>query len=435
MRFIYSLILTIAFIALLPYFIYQAVFNRKYLSNLRERLGLLPRSLNGETGSDLRPAIWIHAVSVGETLAAKPLIAALRARFPRYRLIISTTTATGQSVARSRVAEADGFCYFPFDWKFAVRRALEAIRPQIVILMESELWLNFLSECEARRIPALVANGRISDRSFARSQKFGFFLRRLYALVTRFAMQSRVDAERAIALGAPAERVVVSGNLKFEIGDASESPKIVEAARSLDESLALSSAPLIIAGSTTEGEEEIVIAAFEQLRKENDFERVRLLIAPRHPERFDAVERLLKSSQLNYARRSSLGRDCKAAAVILLDTVGELAALYRFASVVFVGGSLVPKGGHNILEPALYARPIIVGPHMENFREIAREFLNRGALVQLRGADHQQLARELRDLLGDKDRAERLGSNARAAIDENRGATARTVEIVSELLS
>lgn len=279
MRFIYSLILTIAFIALLPYFIYQAVFNRKYLSNLRERLGLLPRSLNGETGSDLRPAIWIHAVSVGETLAAKPLIAALRARFPRYRLIISTTTATGQSVARSRVAEADGFCYFPFDWKFAVRRSLEAIHPQIVILMESELWLNFLSECEVRRIPALVANGRISDRSFARSQKFGFFLRRLYALVTRFAMQSRVDAERAIALGAPAERVVVSGNLKFEIGDASESPKIVEAARSLDESLALSSAPLIIAGSTTEGEEEIVIAAFEQLRKENDFERVRLLIA------------------------------------------------------------------------------------------------------------------------------------------------------------
>lgn len=434
MRFIYSLILAIAFIALLPYFICQAVFNRKYLSNFRERLGLLPRALNGGDGSDLRPAIWIHAVSVGETLAAKPLIAALRARFPRHRLIVSTTTATGQSVARLRVTEANGFCYFPFDWKFAVRRSLDAIRPQIVILMESELWLNFLSECETRRIPVVVANGRISDRSFARSQKFGFFVKRLYALVTRFAMQSRADAERAIALGAPAERVAVSGNLKFEIGDVDESPRIIETAKSLDESFALSSSPLIIAGSTTEGEEEILLAAFEQLRKEGGFKPVRLLIAPRHPERFDAVERLISSSRLSYARRSSPGGDCKTAAVILLDTVGELAALYRFASVVFVGGSLVPKGGHNILEPALYAKPIIVGPSMENFREIAREFLNRGALVQLDGANYQRLAQELRDLLSDKDRAEKLGLNARRAIDENRGATARTVEIVAEHL-
>jgi len=443
MSLIYSFLLIIALIALLPYFVYQAVFNRKYVSNFRQRLGLLPDmppdALNDKPGSDLRPAIWIHAVSVGETLAAKPLIAALRTRFPQYSLIISTTTATGQSVARSRVTEADGVCYFPFDWKFSVRRALNAIRPRVVILMESELWLNFLSECEERRIPVIVANGRISDRSFARSQKFGFFVRRLYGLVTRFAMQSRVDAERAIALGAPAERVAVSGNLKFEIGDGNESPKTVETAKSLDESFALSSAPLIIAGSASEGEEEIILAAFERLRKENAFDRVRLLIAPRHPERFDAVARLLKSSELRLARRSLLEGDCAAADVILLDTVGELAALYRFASVVFVGGSLVPKGGHNILEPALYAKPIIVGPYMENFREITKEFLRRGALLQLRGADPHSLTAELQgafaNLLSDKNYAETLGSNARRAIDENRGATARTVEIVAEHLS
>jgi len=442
MRLIYSFLLTIAFIALLPYFVYQAVFNRKYVGAFRQRLGLLPDmppdALNDKPSSDLRPAIWIHAVSVGETLAAKPLIAALRMCFPQYRLIISTTTETGQSVARSRVTEADGVCYFPFDWKFCVRRALDVIEPRIVILMESELWPNFLSECEERRIPVIVANGRISDRSFARSQKFGFFVRRLYGLVARFAMQSRVDAERAIALGAPAERVAVSGNLKFEIGDANESPKIVETAKFMDESFALSSAPLIIAGSTSEGEEEIVLAAFDRLRKENAFDRVRLLIAPRHPERFDAVARLLKSWRLRLARRSLLEGDCGAADVILLDTVGELAALYRFASVVFVGGSLVPKGGHNILEPALYAKPIIVGPHMENFREITREFLRRGALLQLRGADIHALAAELQDafanLLRDKNYAETLGSNARRAIDENRGATARTVEIVAEHL-
>ena len=442
MRLIYSLLLAIAFVALLPYFIYQAVFNRKYVGAFGQRLGFLPdmlsgklpNALNGETGSDLRPVIWIHAVSVGETLASKPLIAALRARFPQYSVIISTTTATGQAVARARVTEADGVCYFPFDWRFCVRRAFDALRPRLVVLMESELWLNFLSECEARRIPVIVANGRISDRSFERSQKFGFFARRLYGLITRFAMQSRLDAERAIALGAPAERVDVSGNLKFEIGDPDDSPKIIETAKTF----ALNSAPLIIAGSTTDGEEEMVLAAFEGLRKEREFEQVRLLIAPRRPERFDAVARLLKSSRLRLARRSSPEGNCDAAEVILLDTVGELASLYRFASVVFVGGSLVPKGGHNILEPALHAKPIIVGPHMENFRESAGAFLRRDALIQLRGADHHTLTAELQDafanLLSDKNRAETIGSNARRAIDENRGATARTVEIIAEHL-
>jgi 3-deoxy-D-manno-octulosonic-acid transferase len=438
MRLIYSFLLGIAFAAMLPYFIYQALFNRKYVGGLRQRLGLLPdmppKALNDEPGRGLRPAIWVHAVSVGETLSAKPLIAALRARFPQYRLIVSTTTATGQAVARSRVTEADGVCYFPFDWRFSARRALDAIRPRAVILMESELWLNFLSECEAREIPVIVANGRVSDRSFGRSRKFGFFVRRLYGLVTRFAMQSRLDAERVIELGAPAERVAVTGNLKFDIGGARISQKVVEAAKTF----ALDSAPLVIAGSTTEGEEEMVLAAFEGLRKEDVFGRVRLLVAPRHPERFEAVARSLKSSRLRAARRSSPGGECEAADVILLDTVGELAALYRFASAVFVGGSLVPKGGHNILEPALYAKPIVVGPHMENFREIAAEFLRRGALLQLRGADPGSLTAELRDaftrLLGDKDYAETLGSNARLAVDENRGATERTVEIVAEYL-
>ncbi|MGH9834085.1 MAG: 3-deoxy-D-manno-octulosonic acid transferase, partial [Blastocatellia bacterium] len=280
---------------------------------------------------------------------------------------------------------------------------------------------------------------RISDRSFPRSRKFRFFVRRLYGKVSRFAMQSRTDAERAIELGAPAERVVVTGNLKFEIGGADEQRKIAETALTLDEIFALGSAPLVIAGSTCDGEEEIVLAAFRQLLEESGFGQVRLLIAPRHPERFDAVARLLESSRLNYERRSKSGQGSDRAVVILLDSVGELAALYRFASVVFVGGSLVPKGGHNILEPAFYAKPIIVGPHMENFREIAREFLRRDALVQLRGEDDRELAVALSNalirLLGDRNRAATLGSNARAGIDENRGATARTVEIVAELLS
>jgi 3-deoxy-D-manno-octulosonic-acid transferase len=438
MRLIYSFLLAVAFIALLPYFLYQALFNRKYLGNFRQRLGLLPDDLNAEPGEGLRPAIWVHAVSVGEALTANSLLAALRARFPGRRLFLSTTTATGQAVARSRVTGADGVFYFPFDWKFSARRALNAIDPAVVVLMESELWLNFLGECRERRIPVIVANGRISDRSFARSRRFGVFARRLYRDVTRFVMQSRADAERAVAMGAAPDRVIVGGNLKYDVGNVGGGEKCAETARLLDETFALSSAPLIIAGSTTEGEEEIVLAAFERARKEKAFERARLLLAPRHPERFDLVARLLADAGLRSARRSACEGDCKAADVILLDTVGELAALYRLADVVFVGGSLVPKGGHNILEPALYARPIIVGPHMENFREITGEFLRRDALLQLRGADSRALTRELEaafmTLLGQKEYADTLGANARRAIDENRGATARTVDIISEYL-
>lgn len=430
---LYSLLYTLAFFILLPYFAYQALFNRKYLGNLSGRLWLSPLA------GDSRPAIWLHAVSVGETIAAKPLIAALRQRFPEYRLVISTTTMTGQTVARQQVLEADAVCYFPFDWKLTVRRALNAIQPEVVILMESELWLNFLDECRSKQIPTIIVNGRISDRSFPRSQKFGFFIRRLYGLVTRFLMQSQVDAERAIRLGAPADRVAISGNLKYDINDSRQSPKLAETAGQLEETFALSQSPLIVAGSTSEGEEQALLAAFAELQKIQGREAARLLIAPRHPERFNAVAELLEVSGVKFSRRSSANELAKTAEVILLDTIGELAAIYQFASVVFVGGSLVPVGGHNILEAALFAKPIIVGPHMQNFREITSEFLRRNALIQIRttDADKQidELSRTFANLLSDQTRATRLGNNARQAIEANRGATARTVAAIAELLA
>lgn len=433
MPFLYSLLYTLAFLALLPYFAYQAIFNRKYLGNLRGRLWFNPELAR----DDSKPAIWLHAVSVGETLAAKPLIAALRERYPNHRLIVSTTTMTGQAVAKERLSEADGVCYFPFDWKFTVRRALDAIQPQIVILMESELWLNFLDECRARRIPTVVVNGRISDRSFPRSQKFGFFVRRLYALVTRFLMQSQIDAERAMKLGAPAERVSVSGNLKYDIGGG-ESPKLAETALQLDAIFALANSPLIAAGSTSDDEERRLLDAFGQLRKSDVCRNVRLLIAPRHPERFSAVAELLAASSVKFSRRSIATGSARDAQVILLDSIGELAAIYHFASVVFVGGSLVPVGGHNILEPALFAKPIIVGPYMQNFREITAEFLRREALIQLQELNAneqiQELSRTFAELLNDQNRAWRLGANARQAIEENRGATARTIAAIAELI-
>jgi 3-deoxy-D-manno-octulosonic-acid transferase len=434
MQLLYSLLYTLAFLALLPYFAYQAIFNSKYLGNLRGRLWINPDLAKDGSG----PAIWLHAVSVGETLAAKPLIAALRKRFPNHRLIISTTTMTGQAVARERILEADGVCYFPFDWKFTVRRALSVVQPQIVILMESELWLNFLDECRARQIPTVVVNGRISDRSFPRSQKFGFFVRRLYGLTTRFLMQSRIDAERAVKLGAPAERVQTSGNLKYDIVGAEESPKLAEAARRMDETFALADSPLIVAGSTSEDEERRLLEAFCQLRKLDGLGTARLLIAPRHPDRFGVVAELLERSGMKFSRRSTANKSARDAQVILLDSIGELAAIYRFASVVFVGGSLVSVGGHNILEPALFAKPIIVGPHMQNFREITKEFLRREALIQLRATniDEQilELSRTFAELLNDSPRARQLGANAHQAIEDNRGATAQTVAAIAELI-
>ena len=433
MHFLYSFLLTLVFIACLPYFAYQALVNRKYVMNLRERMGRLPADLQ----SDGRATLWLHCVSVGETLAAVPLVKALRARFPEHRLVISTTTATGQAVARERFNAFAAVCYFPFDWRFTVRRTLDVIRPQAVILLESELWPNFLRECEARQIPVLVANGRISDRSFARSSRVALLLRPIYRMVTRWLMQSEMDAQRATKLGAL--NVTVSGNLKYDIGDAASGEKVDATAQRLNELFALERAPLIVAGSTTEGEDEMVLAAFTQLKKLRVAGQdsilpyhPRLLIAPRHPERFAQVAELIAASGFSWTRRSQADAQSANAQIILLDTIGELAAVYQFAAVVFVGGSLLPKGGHNILEPALYGKPIVVGPHTFNFRDITQEFLRREAVIQLKGSD--ELAPTWQRLLTDAALAQRLGDNARQTIAANRGATERTVEAVAELL-
>ena len=437
MRLLYSLLLTFIALLLLPYFFYQALVNRKYLGNFRERLGLrLPEMPAGG-----RPTIWLHAVSVGETLAARPLCRAIRAGFPRVRLVVTTTTMTGQAVAHAQVPEADAVCYFPFDWSFSVRRLLDAVRPDLVILMESELWLNFLSECSARKIPVLVANGRISNRSFPRSLRFRFFVRRLYGQVTRFGMQSQVDAERAVALGAEPENVTVTGNIKYDLGEVGPKGEELETARELGRSLALSVAPLLVAGSTHAGEEEIVLEAFRRLRGREGLSHVRLLIAPRHPERFAEVERLIAATGLAWVKRSAApGRERSlSAAVILLDSIGELATVYEKAAAVLIGGSLAPIGGHNILEPAWYGRPIVVGPHMENFRAMTAEFLRREALWQLTLGTPADFIRHLQQtwvaLLRDLPRANERGRRARETIESNRGAAERTQALIEELLA
>lgn len=441
MRLLYSLLLTVLAILLLPYFLWQGLVKGKYLGNLAARLGLA-RTGNFRAGRPgVGPVIWLHAVSVGETLASRPLCRELKRRHPGARLFLTTTTATGQAVAKAQVPEADLVGYYPFDWMFAVRRMLDRIEPELVILMESELWLNFLSECRARAIPVVVVNGRISDRSFPRSRRLKFLVGRLYRLVTCLVMQSGEDAARAIALGAPPARVVVGGNLKYDIGAGGSAPDPGRSSAPLADLRRLTGSaegPLIIAGSTHPGEEEIVIGAFRELRDSGAAPGVRLLIAPRHPERFNEVAERIGAAGLRLGRRSEMGEGSGTAEALLLDSIGELALAYELGTVVLVGGSLKPIGGHNILEPALAGRPIIVGPYMHNFREMTAEFRRAQALIQLAEGDDEELRRRLREsweeLLGDVAGARAMGERARRVVEANRGATARTAEVLDGIL-
>jgi 3-deoxy-D-manno-octulosonic-acid transferase len=438
MRHLYSLLLTLLAALLLPYFLWQGLRRGKYLGQWPARLGWGGGALDG--GSPLEgesgPVIWLHAVSVGETLAARPLCRALKSRYPEGKIFLTTTTATGQAVAQAQVPEADMIGYYPFDWAFAVRRVLDRVKPELVILMESELWLNFLSECRRREIPVVVANGRISDRSFPRARRVRFLVRRLYGLVTRFVMQSEVDAARAVALGADPARVIVAGNLKYDVGLGGGA--VDEARLAALESLCGGRAtPLIVAGSTHPGEEAIVLAAWQRLRVREGMAGGRLLIAPRHPERFNEVAELIGAAGLTMVRRSQAAAGV-AGEVILLDSIGELALVYELATLVLVGGSLRPIGGHNILEPALAGRPIVVGPYMHNFREMTAGFLRADALIQIGGEDDEVLTARLAEvwasLLADPAAAAAMGERARQTVEANRGATARTVAMIAALI-
>ncbi|HST21289.1 MAG TPA: 3-deoxy-D-manno-octulosonic acid transferase [Blastocatellia bacterium] len=435
MYFLYSLALTILFLALLPYFIYQAIRHGKYAASFKERLGWLPVS----SLSDGRKTIWVHAVSVGEFLAARPLVERIKRELPDFRLVVSTTTLTGQRLARAESTERfDAVFYFPFDWTFAVRRSLNRVKPSLVVILETELWPNFLRECRRRGILTVIANGRISPRSFARYKRVRRFIARALNDVSLLIMQSEADAERASLLGARAGKLRVCGNLKYDIASESQSSNLKsETAEKIDNLFALSSShQLIIAGSTAPGEENILLAAFGKARKQQGLADARLILAPRHPERFNEVASLIAQSGFRFARRSENAVDSQAADVILLDTIGELAALYRFAAVVFVGGSLVPRGGHNIIEPALYAKPIIVGPHTENFRQIVSDFAQADAVVQISATDEavsSRFTKELIRLLSDTESAQAMGARAREILHKSRGATECAIAAILEL--
>ncbi|QUV80730.1 3-deoxy-D-manno-octulosonic acid transferase [Chloracidobacterium sp. D] len=382
--------------------------------------------------SHAAPRIWLHSVSVGEVLAGQPLACALREHFPHASFVISTTTDTGQARAREQLAWMDAHFYFPLDIPWLTERAVTSLQPALVIILETEIWPNFLRTCVRHQVPVVLANGRLSDRSFARYRWLGRMMGDLLGYFRLCLMQSDTDAERIRQLGAPPERVLTTGNLKYAPPDADERARRDRIAAALQQQYHLGDGrPCIVAGSTVEGEEPILVEAFARLRAGLDRLGCRLLLAPRHPERFAEVARHLERFDWTVARRSQPRPEDVRAEVILLDTVGELAAAYRWADVAFVGGSLVPRGGHNILEPAAEGRPIVTGPHTENFRAILTRFRAADAVWQLPLTSPDGLRQELQTafetLLRDPGQAAALGRRAQATWAAETGAVAATV--------
>jgi 3-deoxy-D-manno-octulosonic-acid transferase len=433
MYFIYSLLLCIGFLILLPRFLLDAFRHGKYVAGFRERWGdLSPLQANGQ------PVIWIHCVSVGETQAARPLVQALKERYPQSLIAISTITLTGQTLAREIFKhDAAKVFYFPFDWRWVVRRTLKAINPDLVLIMETELWPGFLRECRQQQIPVALVNGRLSAQSFRRYRRIRKFMARVLSSLDLAMMQTDADAERLRALGMDPTKTFVFGNLKFDAGATPETDSLTAEFR---ERFGLSDdSSLILAASTHAPEERIILEALKHARAQSK-SRPRLMIAPRHPERFAEVAAAMAASGFSWTRRTHPADPLDAEAeVLLLDSIGELPSAYSLAAIVFVGGSIAKTGGHNILEPAAAGCCVITGAHTYNFQSIVQSFVEAEAIVQFPPlADAEVtvlLANTISELLAAPARRLELGTRARKLVNENRGATERTLRSIEALLA
>jgi 3-deoxy-D-manno-octulosonic-acid transferase len=425
--FFYNVALLLALVLGAPWWLWRMATTHKYREGLLERLGRVPQRLSPPVAD--RPLIWLHAVSVGEVLAVTRLVQEVEAALPDFAVVISTTTRTGQALARERFGP-DRVFYCPLDLPWAVRAWLDALDPRMLILAETEFWPNLLHGCFRRDIPVVVVNARISDRSWPRYRMLRGLWRTLLSRLSWVLAQSPVDAERLLALGCPDDGVSVAGNLKFDVRAVQES----EATRLL-KSLSAGQR-FVIGGSTLEGEESALVDAWPRLVAEDP--QLVLVLAPRHPERFSAVSSLLEKSGVLWTKRSSwmpqaaaVARALRPGEIVLLDTIGELASVYSLASVAFVGGSLVPAGGHNPLEPAQFAVPIVMGPHYANFAAIT-DSLRASDALRITAKD--DLGSTLVEVLGDRAAAEAMGARARQVFDRQAGATERCVKAIRELL-
>jgi len=424
---LYSALYTLAFLVYLPFYLARSRKQGRKL-HLLERAGWAVGSPVGARPSlpAQKRRIWIQAVSVGEVNVIKPLVEALR---PDFDICVSTTTETGQVLARKLYPD-DHVFYFPLDWGWLCRRFLRIIQPSLVLLAETEIWPNLLFQASRAGIPVLLVNGRISDRSFGRYRRIRLLLVPALRLIRTLCMQSKQDKQRIIDLGAPPDRVIRVGNLKYDYELKADSQKQLIVHRLAAILRPDPSALLWVCGSTREEEEVQLAEVFVGLKR--DFPSLRWLVAPRHTHRAAEVIGVLANRGLNPVLRSNLDSDKGSPDVVVLDTIGELAHLYQLADLVFIGGSLVPWGGHNIIEAANFGKPITFGPYMQNFREIADTFLAAYAAIQVSGQD--ELMQRSRDLLQDAAARKWIGGNARRVVRENQGAVKHTVEVVRGVL-
>jgi len=426
MYIIYEILTWLFFIISLPYFAFKYVTTEKYRAGLKQRLGFIPPQKPKKPGAK---RVWIHAVSVGETMAAMSLVKKLKEKHTNIEIIFSTTTLTGNNTAKQKLPEVDSIIYFPLDFSWAVKRVLKKVMPDLCVLIETEIWPNFLRLSRKANIPVIISNGRLSENSCRGYMKLGAIIKRILQDITIFSMQSESDAKRIKEIGAPADRVVVTGNLKFD--------QAVISARKVD-SISVSETFRIpqkkfklVFASTHKGEHDILIEVFSELQKE--FKDIFLIIAPRHPERFSEVDALLKAKGLNYVRRSWLvDAHQNKHDILLLDSVGELYMIFAACDLVFMGGSLVPTGGHNLLEAAVFDKPVIFGPYMHNFRDIAGIILESEAGIQIK--DKDELMKKLKSLLSARSEVIRMGENCHRVFEKNLGATERNAGIIEKLL-
>jgi 3-deoxy-D-manno-octulosonic-acid transferase len=426
MYLVYSTLFTLGAILSAPFYLWRKGKNLQR-GHWRERFGRIPFH-------EARPgAIWVHAVSVGETVAVAGLVQEVQRAFPGRKIFLSHVTPAGREAGQARLPAVAGRFYAPLDWRWTVRRTLERIRPALLVVVETELWPNLLRAAQQAGARVALVNGRLSRRSLRGYRLARPFMRRVLADVDAICAQSEADAERFRELGARPERVRMVGNLKFD----AQPPQLGEFARALKTALRRAErGPVLVAASTMPGEEPLILEAWDLIRVR--YGKALLILAPRHPARFDEVGRYLAGTGRSFVRRTNLKVEHQelspplaATEILLLDTIGELAGIFELADLVFIGGSLVPTGGHNLLEPAYWSKAITFGPHMENFRDTASLFLEAGAAIQIRTPE--ELAHTAW-LLENSEARRRLGASARQVLEQNSGATVRTLDCLRELL-
>jgi len=433
MSFIYDVLFIIFLMFSLPSVLYQLIFKGKYRQSLKMRMGLMPRELWQRLKDNKdKKVIWLHAVSVGEMIAASSLLPGIRETFPGYRLVISTTTETGQAIACQKAAEGEEVFYFPLDLSFIARRFIRHINPAVFLIMETELWPNVIWQMIANRVKIVIVNGRLSPGSYCGYKLIRRLMTPLLSKMDLFCMQGPRDAGKIISLGAKPNKVKITGNIKIDQALV-ENPDTGELALIRSKLSLKENGRLLVAGSTHPGEEEMILKVYKKMRP--DFPDLKLLIAPRHIERTAKIENLVKDLNMQAFKYTDLlniaaVEDCK---IIILDVIGVLKQIYSLATVVFVGGSLVRHGGQNILEPAAMAKPVIFGPHIYNFQDVADLFLAKQAEIQVH--DKYELEHTCRWLLSSPRHCGILGRRARAVVEENAGALQKNIEILKDVIN